>query len=137
MELSQSQREYKITLTNKSAKTLVPPELLVWMRLIRTFVTSSKQHPKRLSHEVIKTTIFLVGMRRINPRVSCSLLRETTRIWLPHLYLPNLTESGEINGSKEFGALIPRSSSLSRFTVTCHDTLLVTVSFQLMLLHLS
>ena len=35
----------------------------------------------------------------------CSLLRETTQVWLLQLYLPSLTESGGIDGPRQFGAL--------------------------------
>ena len=35
----------------------------------------------------------------------CSLLRETTQVWLLQLCLPSLTESGGIDGPRQFGAL--------------------------------
>ena len=43
-------------------------------------------------------------MRSVNPsiKLSCSLFRETTQVWLLQLCLPSLTRSG---GSKQFGAL--------------------------------
>ena len=36
----------------------------------------------------------------------CSLLRETTQVWLLQLCLPSLTESGGIDGLRQFGTLI-------------------------------
>ena len=76
------------------------------MQLNRTFATSSKKLPKRLSHAGIETTIFCAGMWSVNPciELSCSLPKATTRVWLPQLYLPNMTGSGDINGLKKFEA---------------------------------
>ena len=61
----------------------------------------------RLSHAGIEITIFHVGMQSVNPSIKpfCSLLRETTQVWLLQLCLPSLTESGGIDGLKQFGAL--------------------------------
>ena len=72
---------------------------LMWMWLIRTFMTSSRKQPKRPFHAVIKTIIFRVGMLSVNPSIqcSCSLLRETTQFLLLQLYLPNLTGSRGID----------------------------------------
>ena len=71
----------------------------MWMQLTRTFVRSSRKQPKRLSHLAIETTIFRAGMQSVNPSVelSCSLLRETTQVWLLQLCLPSLTGSGGID----------------------------------------
>ena len=46
-------------------------------------------------------------MQSVNPSTKpfCSLLRETTQVWLLQLCLPSLTESGGIDGPKQFGAL--------------------------------
>ena len=95
-----------ITLTNKFAKTLLLPDHLMWMRLTKTSVTSSRKQPKRLSHAGIETTIFWPGMRSVNPSIelSYSLLRETTQVWLLQLCLPSLTRSGGIDGPRLFGA---------------------------------
>ena len=80
---------------------------LMWMRVTRTSVTPLRKQPKRLSHAGIEITIFRIGMQSVNPSIkpSCSLLRETTQVWLLQLCLPNLTESGGIDGPKQFGAL--------------------------------
>ena len=55
----------------------------------------------------IETTVFHVGMQSVNPSIkfSCSLLRETTQVWLLQLRLPNLTKSGGIDGLRQFEAL--------------------------------
>ena len=96
-----------IALMNKFAKILLPPVHLMWMRLTRTSVTSLRKQPKRLSYTAIEITIFRVGMQSVNPSIKpfCSLLRETTQVWLLQLCLPSLTENGGIDGPKQFGAL--------------------------------
>ena len=75
---------------------------LMLMRLTRTSVTPLTKQPKRLSHEGIEITIFRVGMQSVNLSIKpfCSLLRETTQVWLLQLCLPSLTESGGINGPR-------------------------------------
>ena len=80
-----------IALTNKYTKTLLPPDSLD-VELTTTSVTSSRKQPKRLSHAGIETTIFRVVMQSVNPSVKpfCSLLRETTQVWLLQLCLSNL-----------------------------------------------
>ena len=80
---------------------------LMWMRLTRTSVTPLRKQPKRLSHAGIEIPTFRVGMQSVNPSIKpfCSLLRETTQVWLLQLCLPSLTESGGIDCPKQFGAL--------------------------------
>ena len=128
----------------KFAKTLLLLIHLMWMQLTRTFVTPLRKQPIRLSHAGIKITIFCVGMQSVNPsiKLSCSLLRETTRAWLLQLCLPSLTESGGIDGLRQFRALtshalVKKHGVFWTTLLVGHDTLLVTVQFQLMLLHLS
>ena len=77
------------------------------MRLSRTSVAPLRKQPKRLSHAGIEITIFRVGMQIVNPSIkpSCSLLRETSRAWLLQLCFPSFTESGGIDGLRQFGAL--------------------------------
>ena len=96
-----------ITLTNNFAKSLLPPIHLMWMQLTRISVTPLRKQPKRLSHTGIKITIFRVGMQSLNPSTKpfCSPFRETTQVWLLQLCFPNLTESGGIDGPRQFGAL--------------------------------
>ena len=95
---------YYIALTNKFAKTLLPPDL---RDVDAASATPSRKQPKRLSHVGIEITIFRVGMQSVNPFIkpSCSLLRETTQVWLLQLCLPSLTESVGIDGPRQFGAL--------------------------------
>ena len=105
------------------------------MRLTGTSVTLSRQDPKRLSHAGIETTIFRFGMRSVNLfiKLSGSLLRETTRDWLLQLYLPNLTGSKQIDDPNH--TLVKKHGMYSTTLLVGHDTLLITVSSQL--LHLS
>ena len=89
-----------IALTNKFAKTLLPPDSLDVDAAYQDFCNTIKKAAKKT------IPIFRVGMQSVNPsiKLSCSLLRETTRVWLQQLYLPNLTGSGGIDGPKQFGA---------------------------------
>ena len=66
-----------------------------------------RKQPKRLSHAGIEIIIFRIGMQSVNPSIKpfCSLLRETTQVWLLQLCLPSLTESGGIDGPRQFGVL--------------------------------
>ena len=79
----------------------------MWMWLNKTSVTPLRKQPKRLFHAGIEITIFRVGMQSVNPSIKpfCSLLRQTTQVWLLHLCLLSLTESGGIDGPKQFGTL--------------------------------
>ena len=79
----------------------------MWMRLTRTSVTPLRKQPKRLSHAGIEITMFHVGMQSVNSSIKpfCSLLKETTQVWLLQLCLPSLTGIGEIDGPRQFGAL--------------------------------
>ena len=117
---------------------------LMCKRLTRNFMALSKKQPKRLSHADIKITMFRVGMQSVNPsiKIFCCLLRETTQVWLLQLCLPYLTESGGIDGPRQFEALtfhtlVEKHGLFLTTLLVGHDTLLVTVPFQLMLLHLS
>ena len=96
-----------IALTNKFAKTLLPPDSLDVNGLTRTSATPLRKHPKRLSYAGIEITIFRVGMQSVSLSIkpSCRLLRKTTQVWLLQLCLPSLTESVGIDGPKQFGAL--------------------------------
>ena len=124
--------------------SLLPPDSLNVDAAYQDFCNTIKKAAKRLSHVSIEITIFRVGMQSVNPTIKsfCSLLRETTQVWLLHLSLPSLTESGGIDGPKQFGALTSHTLFKKRgvFWTTLlvgHDTHLVTVRFQPMLLHLS
>ena len=96
-----------IALTNKFAKTLLPPDSLDVDAAYQDFCNIIKKAAKKLSHAGIEITIFRVGMQCVNPSITpfCSLLRETTRAWLLQLCLPSLTENGGIDGQRQFEAL--------------------------------
>ena len=72
----------------------------MWMQLTRTSVIPLRKQPKRLSHAGIEITIFRGWDAECDPSIKpfCSLLRETTQVWLLQLCLPSLTESGGIDG---------------------------------------
>ena len=92
---------------NPDVECLEAGQILIVMRLTRTSVTPLRKQPKRLSRVGIEITIFRIGMQSVNPSIkfSCSLLRETTQVWLLQLCLPSLTESRGIDGPRQFGAL--------------------------------
>ena len=90
-----------IALTNKIAKTLLPPDLLDVVAAYQDFFNTIMKAAKILSHADIETTMFRVGMQNVNPSIKlfCSLPRETTQVWLLQLCFPSLTESEWIDGS--------------------------------------
>ena len=74
----------------------------------------------------------------MNPciELSCSLLRETTLVWLLQLFLPSLTGSGGINSPTQFGesashTLVEKHGVFLTTLLVDHDTLLATVPSQL------
>ena len=73
----------------------------------RTSVTPLRKQPKKTILHGYRNNYIRVGMQSVNPSIKpfCSLLRETTQVWLLQLCLPSLTESGGIDGPKQFGAL--------------------------------
>ena len=96
-----------IALTNKFAKTLLPPDSLDVDAAYQDFCNTIKKAAKKTIPPVIDITIFRVGMQSVNlsTKPFCSLLREMTQVWLLQLCLPSLTRSGGIDGPKQFGAL--------------------------------
>ena len=96
-----------IALTNKFAKTLLVPDSLDEDAAHQDFCNIIKKAAKKTIPSGIQATIFAAGMRSANlsTQRSCSLFRETTRVWLLQLCLPSLTESEGIDGPKQFGAL--------------------------------
>ena len=83
-------------------------------------------------------------MQSVNPSIesSCRLLRETTQVWLLQLCLPSLTEGRGIDDLRHFETwtshtLVEKREVFLTTLLVGHDTLLVTVPFLLMLLHLS
>ena len=96
-----------IALTNKFAKTLLPPDSLDVDAAYQDFCNTIMKAPKRLFHACIEITIFRVGMQSVSPSIKPSfrLLRKTTQVWLLQLCLPILTDSGGIDGTRQFEAL--------------------------------
>ena len=103
-----------IALTNKFAKTLLPPDSLDVDAAYQDFCNTIKKAAKKTSFNTglsnyagIKQTIFRVGMQSVNPsiKLSCSLLRETNQVWLLQLCLPSLTGSVGFDGPRQFRAL--------------------------------
>ena len=96
-----------IALTNKFSKTLLPSDSLD--------VDAAYQDSCNTVKKAAKTTIPRGYRNNYIPcwdaewkslyKLSCSLLRETTQVWLLQLCLPSLTESGKIDGPRQFGAL--------------------------------
>ena len=86
------------------------------MRLTRTSITSSRQQPKRLSHVSIKTTVFYVGMRSVNPFIEryCILLRETTHVWLLQLYLQAVQSINFLHSSRKVWRILKNLSDRLR-----------------------
>ena len=97
-----------IALTNKFAKILLPPDSLDVDAAHQDFCNTIKKAAKKTIPRGYRNNyIFRVGIQSVNPSIKpfCSLLRETTQVWLLQLCLPSLTESGGIDGPKQFGAL--------------------------------
>ena len=108
MELRKAKWSHYIALTlNKFAKTLLPPDSFDVDAAYQDFCNTIKKAAKKLSHAGIEIPTFHAGMQSVNPSIKpfCSLLRETTQVWLLQLCLPSLTESGGIDGPKQFGTL--------------------------------
>ena len=132
-----------IALTNKLAKTLLPPDLLDVDATYKDFCNTIKKAAKKTIPRGYWSN-YIPWMQSVNlfVKLSCSLLRETSQVWLLQLCLPSLTESGGIDGPRQFGALTSHTlvEKHEIFWITLlvgHDTLPVTVPFQPMLLHLS
>ena len=96
-----------IALTNKFAKTLLPPDSLNVDAAYQDFCNIIKKAAKKTIHRGYRNNFIPCGMQSVNPfiEISCSLLRETTKIWLLQLCLPSLTGSGENDYQRQFGAL--------------------------------
>ena len=113
-----------IALTNKFAKTLLPPDSLDVDAAYQDFCNTIKKAAKKLSHAGIEITMFRVEMQSVNPSIKsfCSLLRETTQVWLLQVCLPSLTESKGTDGRRQFGALIMELVRNRSFTLTTGDS---------------
>ena len=127
-----------IALTNKFAKTLLPPDLLDVDAAYQDFcnTTIKKETKKTILRGYRNNYIPCWDAECVNPSIKpfFSILRETTRVWLLQLCFPSLTESGGIDGLRQFGALTSHTLVEKRgvFRTTLlvgHDTLLVTAPF--------
>ena len=96
-----------IALTNKFVKTLLPSDSLDVDVAYQDFCNTIKKTAKKLSHASIEVTMIRVKMQSVNPsiKLSCSLLKEMTQVWLLQLCLSSWIESGGIDGLRQFGAL--------------------------------
>ena len=117
---------------------------LMWMRLTRTSVTSLRNQPKRLSHAGIEITIFRVGMQSVNSSIKTFLqspqgddLSLAATALLAKLDRKRRDRWSEAVRSIDFSHSSRKAWSILNNLLVGHDTLLVTVPFQPMLLHLS
>ena len=96
-----------IALTNKFAKILLPPDSLNLDATYQDFCNTIKKAAKKTIPRGYRNNYVRVGLQSVNPsiKLSCSLLRETTQVWLLQLCLPSLTRSGGIDGLRQFRAL--------------------------------
>ena len=101
-----AKRSCYIALTNKFAKTLLPPDSLVVDVAYLDFCNTIKKAAKKTILHGYRNNYISCWDAECESlyRTFCSLLRETTQVWLLQLCLPSLTESGEIDGPKQFGA---------------------------------
>ena len=103
-----AKRSYYIALTNKFAKTLLPPDSLDVDAAYQDFYNTIKKAAKQtIPREYRNNYIPCWDAECVNPsiKLSCSLLRETTQVWLLQLCLASLTGSGGIDGPRQLGAL--------------------------------
>ena len=94
-----------IALTNKFAKTLLPPDLLDVNAAYQDFCNTIKKAAKKTMPRGYRNNYLPMQSVNLSIKPSCNLLRETTRAWLLQLCLPSLTESGGIDGPRLFGTL--------------------------------
>ena len=96
-----------IVLTNKFPKTLLPPDTLDVDAAYQDFCNTIKKAAKKTIPRGYRNNHIRVGIRSVNPSIKpfCRLHRETTQVCLLQLCLPSLTESGGIDGPRQFGGL--------------------------------
>ena len=97
-----------IALTNKFAKTLLPPDSFDADAAYQDFCNIIKKAAKKTIPRGYQDNYIPCWDAECASlfKISCSLLRETIRVWLVQLYLPSLTGNGEINDPKQFGVSI-------------------------------
>ena len=96
-----------IALMNKFAKTLLPPDTLDVDVAYQNFCNTIKKAAKKTIPRGYRNNYILCWDAESESlyKPFCSLLRETTQVWLLQLCLPSLTESGGIDGPRQFKAL--------------------------------
>ena len=96
-----------IALTNKFAKTLLPPDSLDVDAAYQDFCNIIKKAAKKTIPRGYRNNYIPCWDASVNHSIKPfrSLLRETTQVWLLQLCFPSLTENGGIDGPKQFGAL--------------------------------
>ena len=105
--LCKAKWSHYIALTNKFAKNLLPPDSLDVDAAYQDFCNIIKKAAKKTIPRGYQNNYVPCWEAELNPSIKpfCSLLREMTQVWLLQLCLPSLTESGGIDGPKQFGAL--------------------------------
>ena len=129
-----------IALTNKFTKTLLPPDSLDVDAAYQDFCNTIKKAAKKTIPRGYRNNYIPCWDAEYESLYKTFLQtpQETTQVWLLQLCLPSLTESGGIDGPKQFGALTSHTLVEKHGVLLVgHDTLLVTVLFQPMLLDLS
>ena len=96
-----------IALTNKFAKTLLLPDSLDVDAAYQDFCNTIKKAAKQTIPRGYRNNYIPCWDAECESlyKTFCSLLRETTQVWLLQLCLPSLTGSGGIDGPRQFGAL--------------------------------
>ena len=97
-----------IALTNKFAKTLLPPDSLDVDAAYQDFCNTIKKAAKKTIPRGYRNNYIPCWDAECKSlyKTFWSFLKETAQIWLLQLCLPSLTERGGIDGPKRFGALI-------------------------------
>ena len=105
--LRKAKWSHYIALTNKFAKTLLPPDSLDVDAAYQDFCNTIKKAAKKTIPRGYRNNYIPCWVLGVNPSIKlfCSLLRETTQVWLLQLCLPSLTESEGIDDPRQFGAL--------------------------------
>ena len=92
-----------IALTNKFAKTLLPPNSLDVDAAYQDFCNTIKKAAKKTIPRGYRNNYIPCWDAKCESL--CSLLKETTQVWLLQLCLPSLIGNGGIDGPRQFGAL--------------------------------
>ena len=94
-----------IALANKIAKTLFPSDSLDVDTAYQDFCNIIKKAAEKTIPRGYNYISYWDAGCEFSIECSCSLLRETTQVWLLQLCLPSLIGSGEIDGPRQFGLL--------------------------------